>query len=114
MLLETMGNGSKYILVVKDYHAKFVWLFATKNKDAISVADMLVTELYCRWGIPEMLVSDRGSEFRNKLEARINHIFKENKIATTPYNPRANGFVEQHNKTLKDQLHNFVDTRQKD
>ena len=114
MLPETTGNGSRYILVVKDYHTKFVWLFAIKNKDAISVADMLVTELYCRWGIPEMLVSDRGSEFRNKLEARINHIFKVNKIATTPYNPRANGFVEQHNKTLKDQLFNFVDTRQKD
>jgi hypothetical protein len=110
----TDGNGSKYIMVVKDYHTKFVWLFAIKNKEAISVADMLVTELYCRWGIPEMLVSDRGSEFRNKLEARIAHIFKVNKIATTPYNPRANGFVEQHNKTLKDQLYNFVDTRQKD
>jgi transposase InsO family protein len=110
----TDGNGSKYIMVVKDYHTKFVWLFALKNKDAISVADMLVTELYCRWGIPETLVSDRGSEFRNKLEARIAHIFRVNKIATTPYNPRANGFVEQHNKTLKDQLYNFVDQRQKD
>ena len=56
----TEGNGSWYILVVKDFHTKYVWLFALKTKDAVAVADQLVTELYCRWGIPEMVVSDRG------------------------------------------------------
>ena len=66
----TDGNGSKYIMVVKDFHTKFVWLFALKTKDAIAVADQLVTELYCRWGIPEMLVHDRGKEFRNQFRPR--------------------------------------------
>ena len=28
----TEGNGSGYILVVKDFHTKFVWLFAIKPK----------------------------------------------------------------------------------
>ena len=110
----TDGNGSKYILVVKDFHTKYVWLFAIKAKDAITVADQLVTELYCRWGIPEMVVTDRGTEFRNKLMKRINYIFRVNRIATTPYNPRSNGFVENHNGTLKDQLYHFVESRQKD
>ena len=45
---------------------------------------------------------------------RINHIFKVNRISTTPYNPRSNGFVENHNGTLKDQLFHFVESRQKD
>jgi hypothetical protein len=110
----TEGNQSKYIMVVKDFHTKFVWLFALKTKDAVAVADQLVTELYCKWGIPEMLVSDRGTEFRNKLAKRIHHIFRVNKIATTPYSPRSNGFVENHNRTMKDQLHHFVDAKQKD
>jgi hypothetical protein len=110
----TDGNGSRYIMVVKDFHTKFVWLFAIKAKDAVAIADQLVTELYCRWGIPEMLVSDRGAEFRNKLVRRINHIFRVNRIATTPYNPRSNGFVENHNGTLKDQLYHYVEARQKD
>jgi hypothetical protein len=113
-LPETEGNKSKYIMVVKDYHTKFVWLFALKNKDAVAVADQLVTELYCKWGIPEMLVHDRGTEFRNKLAKRINHIFKVNKISTTPYSSQSNGFVENHNKILKDQLFHFVEARQKD
>jgi hypothetical protein len=100
---------------VKDFHTKFVWLFALKTKDAVAVADQLVTELYCRWGIPEMLVHDRGKEFRNKLQKRISHIFKVNKVSTTPYSPtRSNGFAEKHNSTLKDQLYHYVETRQKD
>ena len=110
----TDGNKSKYIMVVKDFHTKFVWLFALKTKDALAVADQLVTELYCRWGIPEMVVHDRGTEFRNKLQKRISHIFKVNKISTTPYSPRSNGFVEKHNSTLKEQLYHYVEARQKD
>ena len=113
-LPETDGNKSRYILVVKDFHTKFVWLFALKSKEAIDVADQLVTELFCRWGIPEAVVSDRGKEFHNKLLKRISHIFKVNRISTTPYNPRSNGFVENHNGTLKDQLHHYVESRQKD
>ena len=35
----TEGKGSKYTLVVKDYHTKYVWLFALRCKDAVSVAD---------------------------------------------------------------------------
>jgi hypothetical protein len=110
----TEGNGSRYIMVVKDFHTKFVWLFDIKTKDAIAIADQLVTELYCRWGISELVITDRGTEFRNALVKRINHIFKVNRIATTPYNPRSNGFVENHNGTLKDKLYHYVETRQKD
>ena len=45
---------------------------------------------------------------------RINHVFKVNRIATTPYNPRSNGLVENHSSTLKDQLYYYVESRQKD
>jgi hypothetical protein len=37
-----------------------------------------------------------------------------NKISTTPYNARSNGCVENHNRTMKDQLYHFVESRQKD
>jgi hypothetical protein len=37
-----------------------------------------------------------------------------NKIATAPYNARSNGCVENHNRTMKDQLYHFVEARQKD
>ena len=65
-------------------------------------------------GNSDIIVSDRGTEFQNKLMKRINHVFRVNRIATTPYNPRSNGFAENKNCTLKDQLYHFVESRQKD
>jgi hypothetical protein len=59
-------------------------------------------------GLPEMVITDRGTEFRNKLQKRIHHIFRVNKIATTPYNARSNGCVENHNRTMKDQLYHIL------
>ena len=38
----------------------------------------------------------QGAEFRNRLMKRINHVFKVDCIATTPYNPRSNGLVQKH------------------
>ena len=40
-------------------------------------------------------------------------MFKVNRIATTPYNPRINWLVENHNSTLKDQLYHH-ESRQND
>jgi hypothetical protein len=45
-LPETDDNKSKYIMVLKDFHTKFVWLFAIRTKNAVAVADQIVTELY--------------------------------------------------------------------
>ena len=60
------------------------------------------------------MVSDRGTEFANKLSRRIEKVMRINRIVTCPYNPRSNGLVEQHNRTLKDQLFHYVEQRQKD
>ena len=40
----------------------------------MAVADKLVTELHCRWGLPEMMVSNRGGKFRNWL-MKHHHMF---------------------------------------
>jgi hypothetical protein len=103
-----------YILVVKDFKTQFVWLFPLRDKEAEGIADILVSEIFCQWGAPEMLVSDRGREFTNRLNKRISRLFRVNRISTTPYNPRANGLVKQHNGTLKSQLCHFVDVKQDD
>ena len=45
---------------------------------------------------------------------RINHVFKVNRIATTPYIPRSNVLAENHDGMLKDQLYHYVESKQKD
>jgi hypothetical protein len=107
-MLPTSPRGNVYIFVVKDHLTKFVWLFPLKSKRAEDIAEVLVEKLFCTFGMPQNLFSDKGTEFVNRLIAKISLLLQVNRISTTPYNPRSNGFVENHNKTLKDQLYHFV------
>jgi exodeoxyribonuclease III len=105
---------NRYIMVVKDYLTKYVWLIPLKTKTASEVAEAFVGEFVCQAGVPGRLVSDRGNEFVNQLLVNISKVMQINRISTTPYNPRADGFVENHNKTLKDQLFHLVDNLKQD
>ena len=57
-----------------------------------------------------MVVSHRGNEFVNSIMKNVSDFMGINGISTTPYNLRSDGFVEHHNRTLKDQLFNYIDT----
>jgi hypothetical protein len=105
---------NRYIMVIKDYLTKYVWLIPLKTKSAMEVAEAFVGEFICQAGIPGRLVSDRGNEFVNQLLVNISKVMGINRVSTTPYNPRADGFVENHNKTLKDQLFHYVDNLKQD
>ena len=105
---------NRYIMVIKDYITKYVWLIPLKTKTAMEVAEAFVGEFICQTGVPGRLVSDRGNEFVNQLLTNISKVLGINRISTTPYNPRADGFVENHNKTLKDQLFHYVDNLKQD
>ena len=106
--------GNRYVMVLKDYLTKYVWLIPLKTKTAMEVAEAFVGEFVCQAGIPGRLVSDRGNEFVNQLLTNISKVMGVARISTTPYNPRSDGFVENHNKTLKDQLFHYVDTLKQD
>jgi hypothetical protein len=112
-LPKTRG-GNKYIMVVKDYLTKYVWLIPLKSKGAVEVAEAFVGDFICQAGIPGRVVSDRGNEFVNSLLTNVSRVLNINRVSTTPYNPRSDGFVENHNKTLKDQLFHYVDKLKQD
>jgi hypothetical protein len=101
-------------MVIKDYLTKYVWLIPLKSKTMVEVAEAFVGEFVCVAGIPEMVVSDKGNEFVNKLMKNVSRVMGINRVSTTPYMPRSDGFVENHNKTLKDQLFHYIDTLKQD
>lgn len=112
--LPTTKGGHKYIMVLKDYLTKYVWLIPLKTKGSVEVAEAFVGEFVCQAGVPGRVVSDKGNEFVNQLLMNISRILGINRVSTTPYNPRSDGFVENHNKTLKDQLFHYVDNLKQD
>lgn len=57
--LEETQRGNKYTMVICDYFTKRKEAFAIKNHEAFAVADVLVTEFICRYGIPYQIHTDQ-------------------------------------------------------
>ncbi len=56
----------QYILWAVDYVSKWVEAIPTKTDDSKVVAEFLRTNIFYRFGVPRILISDRGTHFCNK------------------------------------------------
>jgi exonuclease III len=104
----------KYMMVIRDYLTEYVWLVLLKTKSAVDVAETLVGEFGCVAGKPGRVVSEVGNEFVNMLPTDVSCILNFNCVSTAPHSPRSDGFVENHNKKLKDQLFHYGDNLKRD
>ncbi|CAN6707533.1 unnamed protein product [Malus baccata var. baccata] len=64
--------GFMYILLAVDYVSKWVEAKATRTNDSKVVADFIRTNIFERFGIPRVVISDGGSHFCNRtIEALL-------------------------------------------
>ncbi len=57
--------GNLYILVAVDYASKWVEAIATKTNDHTVVCNFIQTNIFTRFGIHLIIISDGGSHFKN-------------------------------------------------
>ena len=57
--------------VITDAFSKMTELAAIESKSAITVALAIYERWFCRYGVPKVLVTDRGTEFVNYLRACV-------------------------------------------
>jgi hypothetical protein len=108
----TSEKGNQYIVVFTDYLTRWVEAFAVPKHDAVAVADLLVNEVIARHGVPRVLLSDNGPEFRGKLVQRLCERINVGKRFTSPYHPQANGLTERANGAIVALLSMIADTDQ--
>ena len=60
-------NGNKVILVATCHFTKWTEAYALPDQTAQSVADALVSNIFCRFGAPRILHSDQGRDFESRL-----------------------------------------------
>src|SRR3984957_15227225 len=97
--LPLTARGNKNILVISDMFSKWPEAYPLSTKTAEAVADVLFS-FVCRHGLPKKIQSDQGPEFINQVISRLLDRLEISHATTTPYNPQANGAVENFNKTL--------------
>lgn len=106
--LKQTKEGYRYILVIQDLFSKWVEAFPIKSKTAEEVADVLIREVICRFGVPRQILSDNGKEFQNELLDAVCRVIGSVKIFTAPYRPQTDGQVERFNKTLATTVSHFT------
>ncbi|GBM50237.1 hypothetical protein AVEN_134800-1 [Araneus ventricosus] len=70
--------------------------------DAIALAFFL--GWISRFGVPEKVTSDRGSNFQSNLFSSLSKVLDAKKTRTTSYHPQSNGAVERFHRHLKNVL----------
>ena len=93
-------SGNKYVLVFMDYLTKWVEAFPMVDQKADTIAKLFIEHVICRHGIPEELLSDRGTNFLSDLVCDICKLLGVKKINTSGYHPQTDGLVEIFNSTL--------------
>eukprot|EP00731_Ephydatia_muelleri_P013482 Em0007g792a len=97
----------RYILTLSDQFSKWVEAVAVPTKEAHRVASALY-KIFMRMGLPDVLTTDNGSEFRNKLNTAMLKKLGIRHSFITPYHPQSNGLDERYNQTLQSMLSKAV------
>ncbi|GKA66381.1 reverse transcriptase domain-containing protein [Tanacetum coccineum] len=90
----------EYIVVVVDYVSKWAEAQALPTNDA-RVVVTFIKKLFCRFGMPKALISDRCTHFSNKIMEKTMKRYGVNLCFSTSYHPQISGQVENTNRALK-------------
>ncbi|XP_015164189.1 protein NYNRIN-like [Solanum tuberosum] len=104
------SNGHHFILVAIDYFTKWVEASTYKAVTKKVVADFVLNNIVCRFGIPESIITDNAANFNSDLMKETCERFKIAHRNSTVYRSQMNGVVEAANKNIKKILRKIVDS----
>jgi predicted aspartyl protease len=107
-------RGNQYILTCIDPFTKYAEGIAIRDKTAVTVARVLVEQVFTRYGVPMTLLSDLGREFENETLHEICRLLQISKLRTTAYKASTNGAVERLHRSMNAMLGKVVADHQKD
>jgi transposase InsO family protein len=99
-LYATTREGNKYTLVVKDLFTRWVEPFPVKGATTKTTVKLLENEVFCRWGYPQAVITDNGTQFKSNRFKRACHRWRIRHWPMANYYPRANP-TERRNQEIK-------------
>ena len=112
--LPTTKDKYKYVLLVVDSYSKWSEAFPLRTQEATEVAAVLFKEVICRYGAPNVLISDRGRNFLSNLVKALCELFQITRYYTSSYRPLLNGSVERMNSVILQALRIYCKGKQDD
>jgi len=97
-----------------DYLTKWPEAKAIKNAKAETVAKFIYEEIICRHGVPEEMLSDRGTSFLNQVIEELCEKFQTKHRLTSSYRPQTNGMIERFNRTIGECIAKLLTDKEKE
>lgn len=92
-------KNNRFILTFQDDLTKYSEAIPISNAEASTVAKEFATKIICKFGVPESILTDQGTNFMSKLFSKTCKNLKFNKLNTTAYHPQSNGDLERSHRT---------------
>lgn len=98
--LENDEDNNRYILTLQCELSKFVECYPLPNKEAKTVAKAFVENFILRYGIPQEILTDQGTEFTASIFQEVCSLLKINSLRSTAYHHQTLGALENSHKNL--------------
>ena len=103
--------GNRYCVTALDHSTAWLECYPIPSKTQANVFRAIANEWIPRHGVPRVVITDQGLEFRGKeLEDYFATLSVDHR-RSTPFHPQSNGRLERAHRTLKTILRKLVNTR---
>ena len=105
-------SGNSAIFVVLDGFSKFVFLHPVRAETADAATKFLENEVFCKFGVPEVLFSDNGKQFVSKQFEHLLTTYGVRHVRTAKHSPHPNA-SERVNRSVLAAIRAYVDEDQR-
>ena len=110
-----MSKGYNMIFAVVDRFTKKSYFLPTNSTvTSKGIATLYRDRIFVEHGIPEKVISDRGSQFVSKFMTKLFEILGIKGNPLTTYHPQTDGQMERVNQEIKEFLAMFINEKQDD
>jgi hypothetical protein len=97
------------LMSITDRLTKWVTIILGREDwTALDWANAFYKKYYCRWGVPQRIVTDRGKVFLSDFWTSLFKILRTNLLVTTSYHPQTDGQSERTNQIIEIALRHVV------
>jgi len=107
-------KGNRYILTFQDDLTKFVVAEPIPTQEAETVARVFVRNIVLKFGLPELVLTDQGSNFLSELFENTCKLLRIKRVHTTAFHPESNGGLERGHRVYVEYLRHYVTEDQTD
>ena len=101
-------NGNKYLIIAMDLLTSYPEAYPLPENSTQTIAKVLTNKLIPTQPGPIIILSDNGTEYRNKIVKDVFRKLKIEKIYTSPYHPQRNGKLEGWHRMLHDSMRKMI------